>query len=110
MAVKILQRVPELERSHEMYIKVYITGEPQPVKEGEGVFPSSVRVRYRRPKIVEQVVKAAEERVRGTAMAVVACGSGPVVDEARRGAVKALRSAAGPKGRGELVYWEEAQG
>lgn len=109
LAVNVLHRVRGLGGNSGVSIKVYITG-AEPGKDEGRVFPQGVRVRYRRPRIIEQVVKAAQERERGTAMAVVACGSGAVVDDARRGAVEALKTAAGRDGRGEVVYWEEAQG
>lgn len=107
LAANVLHRVQELRERRGVCIKVYITGEQ---KRKDLVFPPGVRVRYRRPRIVEQIVKAANEREWGTSMAVISCGSGAVVDDARRGAVEALHTAAGRDGRGDVVYWEEAQG
>lgn len=125
VADNILQEVKGLSFRPDVSVKVYITGGEDRNREGSGKdkelglgmggggcwrMPLGVDVKYRRPRIAEAIVRESEARVPGTPMAVIACGSGSVVDAARQGAVKALEGAAGSKGMGEVMYWEEGHG
>jgi hypothetical protein len=109
MAQKILASIKSLGLSFrkDVELKLYITR----AKEGDSfLLPAGVKVRYRRPKIERSIQREAKRRVPGTPMAVVACGGAAVVDCARKGSVMALERAAGRKGMGEIVYWEEGYG
>jgi hypothetical protein len=109
MAQKILASIKSLGLSFrkDVELKLYITR----AKEGDSfLLPAGVKVRYRRPRIERTVLREAKRRVPGTPMAVVACGGAAVVDCARKGSVMALERAAGRKGMGEVVYWEEGYG
>jgi len=112
-AEKVLRHEVRALRSDTL-VKIYVTQtrEKRGKEEGREYWrlPVGVRVRRRRPRIEEIIVREAGMRVAGTPMAVVACGAGGVVDAARRGAVRALEGAAGTGGMGDVVYWEEAYG
>ncbi|KAI5781403.1 ferric reductase like transmembrane component-domain-containing protein [Geopyxis carbonaria] len=107
LAEKVLREVRGLSFRPDVAVRVYITRSNE---KDSWRMPLGVKVRYRRPLIEEMIVKEANSRVPGTPMAVISCGGGAVVDSARRGAVRALDGAAGKKGRGEVVYWEEGYG
>jgi hypothetical protein len=107
MAEKILKGVKGLGFRQDVVVKVYITRSEE---KDSWRLPIGVKVRYRRPRIEESIIKEAKGRVPGTPMAVIACGGAAVVDCARKGTVEALEDAAGKNGSGEIVYWEEGYG
>ncbi|KAI5809391.1 ferric reductase like transmembrane component-domain-containing protein [Pyronema omphalodes] len=107
MAEKTLEGIKGLSFRKDVALKVYITRSSE---KDSWRLPLGVKVRYKRPMIEESILKEARNRIHGTPMAVIACGGGPVVDCARRGTVMALENAAGRKGEGEILYWEEGYG
>lgn len=111
LAENLLREIRGLSFRPDVAVKLYVTGENEKLAEKENWrLPVGVSLKYKRPKIVKAVVKEGQGRVSGTPMAVIACGSGSVVDAAREGAVKALGEASGKKGMGEVLYWEESHG
>ena len=107
MAEKALKGVKGLGFRPDVAVRVFIT---RSNPKDEWRLPIGVKVRYRRPKIEETILREARDRIHGTPMAVVACGGAGVVDCARKGVVEALEHAAGPRGTGEILYWEEGYG
>ena len=107
LAEKLLAHIRGLGFRRDVVVKVFITR----AKEGDSWrLPVGVKVRYRRPRIEDTILREANSRVPGTPMAVVACGGAAVVDCARKGSVMALKDAGGMKGTGEIAYWEEGYG
>lgn len=107
MAEKVLKGVKGLGFRPDVAVRVFIT---RSSAKDVWRLPIGVKVRYRRPKIEETILREARERIHGTPMAVVACGGAGVVDCARKGVVEALENAAGRRGTGEILYWEEGYG
>jgi hypothetical protein len=107
LAEKLLAHIRGLGFRQDVVVKVFITR----AKEGDSWrLPVGVKVRYRRPRIEDTILREASQRVHGTPMAVVACGGAAVVDCARKGSVMALERAGGRQGTGEIAYWEEGYG